>query len=69
MVESEKAIAVQINGKFKTTVVVPTDADDETVAEAAKANEKIAGIIAGMDIVRTIVVKNKLINIIIKPSK
>ena len=69
MVESEKEIAVQVNGKFKTTVVIPVDADDETVLGIVKENEKIKGLIAGMDIVRTIVVKNKLVNIIIKPSK
>lgn len=69
MVESEKTIAVQVNGKFKTTVTVPADCEDEQVIAIAKADGKIAGILNGMDIVRTIVVKNRLVNIIVKPAK
>ncbi|MGE4483999.1 MAG: leucine--tRNA ligase [Oscillospiraceae bacterium] len=67
MIESEKEIAVQVNGKLKTTVVIHIDSDDETVIETAKADEKIARLMEGMEIVRTIVVKNKLVNIILKP--
>lgn len=67
-VESEKEIAVQIGGKLKTTVVVPMDAPDEKVLEIATADEKIARLMEGMQIVRTIVVKNKLINLILKPN-
>ncbi len=69
MVESEKEIAVQINGKLRCTVVVPVDADDETVIAAAKAHEKVARAMEGMEIVRSIVVKNKLVNLILKPVK
>ncbi len=65
-VESVKEIAVQVGGKLKTTVKVPLDSLDEVVLEAAKADEKIARIIEGKQIVRTIVVKNKLINLIVK---
>ena len=65
-VESVKEIAVQVGGKLKTTVKVPLDSPDEVVLEAAKADEKIARIIEGKQIVRTIVVKNKLINLIVK---
>ena len=64
----EKEIAVQIGGKLKTTVVVPMDAPDEKVLEIATADEKIARLMEGMQIVRTIVVKNKLINLILKPN-
>ncbi len=65
-IESEREIAVQVGGKLKATVMVPNDADDNTVLEAAKANEKIQKLIEGKDIIRTIVVKNKLINLIVK---
>lgn len=67
-VDSEKEIAVQVGGKLKATVIVPTDADDETVQTIACSNEKIAKILYGMEIVKTIVIKNKLINLIIKPK-
>ena len=69
MAESEKEIAVQINGKLRCTVVVPVDADDETVISAAKAHEKVAKAMEGMEITRSIVVKNKLVNLILKPAK
>ncbi len=68
MVESEKQIAVQVGGKLKTTVVVPTDATDEQMVAAALADEKIKHIGEGMELVRSIVVKNKLVNLIFKPK-
>ena len=68
-VDKEKEIAVQVNGKLKTTVIIPMDADDETVLNIAKSDEKIQRLMEGMDIVRTIIVKNKLVNIILKPGK
>ncbi|NMA24170.1 MAG: hypothetical protein GX936_00735 [Clostridiales bacterium] len=46
--------------------MVQNDADDETVVEAAKADEKIKKLIEGREIIRTIVVKNKLINLIVR---
>ena len=69
MVETEKTIAVQVNGKLKTTVVIPADAEDDVVLDIVKSDNKIKGLLNGMEIVRTIVVKNKLVNIIIKPAK
>ena len=68
-IDSEKEIAVQVNGKLKATVVIPVDSDNETVLAAAEANEKIAKLMQGMELVKTIVVKNKLINLILKPAK
>ena len=68
-VDSEKEIAVQVNGKLKCTVMIPMDADDETMVNAAKANEKIQKLMEGMEIVRTIAVRNKLVNLILKPAK
>lgn len=67
-VDAEKEIAVQVGGKLKTTVIVPVDADDGLVKSIACENEKIAKLLEGMEIVKTIVVKNKLINLIIKPK-
>jgi leucyl-tRNA synthetase len=65
-IEAEREIAVQVGGKLKATVTVPTDADDETVLQAAMANEKIQKLVEGKDVIRTIVVKNKLVNLIVK---
>ena len=67
-VDAEKEIAVQVGGKLKSTVIIPVDADDETVKSIACKDEKIAKLLEGMEIVKTIVVKNKLINLILKPK-
>ncbi len=69
MVDQVKTIAVQVNGKLRSTVTVPTDSDQQTVLNAALADRKIAGYAEGMDIVKTILVPNKLINLILKPKK
>jgi leucyl-tRNA synthetase len=66
-VASSVEMAVQVSGKFKGTIIVPVDSDQDTVVEAAKASEKVAKAIAGMQIVKIIHVKNKLVNLIVKP--
>ncbi len=64
--DAEKEIAVQIGGKLKGTIKVAVDIDDDAMRAAALADEKIAKLTRGKEIVRTIVVKNKLINLIVK---
>ena len=66
-VASSVEMAVQVGGKLKGTVTVPVDSDQDTVVEAAKASEKVAKALAGMQIVKVIHVKNKLVNLIVKP--
>ena len=66
-VASSVEMAVQVGGKLKGTITVPVDSDQDTVVEAAKANEKVAKALAGMQIVKVIHVKNKLVNLIVKP--
>ena len=66
-VASSVEMAVQVGGKLKGTIIVPVDSDQDTVVEAAKASEKVAKAIAGMQIVKVIHVKNKLVNLIVKP--
>ena len=66
LVESTMEIAVQISGKFKATVSVPSDTDKDSVIAAAKANEKISSIIEGRTIVKEIYVENKLVNIVVR---
>ena len=66
-VASSIEMAVQVGGKLKGTVTVPVDSDQDTVVEAAKASEKVAKALSGMQIVKVIHVKNKLVNLIVKP--
>ena len=54
MVDTEKTIAVQVNGKLRSTVVVPADSSVEVVSAAALADKKIAGYVEGMEIIKTI---------------
>ena len=64
--DSEIEVAVQILGKLRGSVKVPLDSDDDVIINAAKADEKIARQIEGKEIIRTIVVKNRLVNLIVK---
>ena len=61
-------MAVQVNGKLKGTVTMPTDSEEKAVVEAALAVDKVAKATEGMKIVKTILVKNRLVNLIVKPQ-
>ena len=61
-------MAVQVNGKLKGTVSVPADSEEAAVVEAAMAVDKVAKAVEGMKIVKTILVKNRLVNLIVKPQ-
>ena len=60
-------MAVQVNGKLKGTISMPTDSGEQAVVDAALAVEKVAKATEGMQIVKTILVKNRLVNLIVKP--
>ena len=68
-VDSHVEMAVQVNGKLKGTVTVAMDSDEETVKAAALALDKVQKATGGMTVVKTILVKNKVINLIVKPAK
>jgi len=68
-VDSHVEMAVQVNGKLKGTVTVAMDSDEETVKAAALALDKVQKATNDMTVVKTILVKNKLINLIVKPAK
>lgn len=65
-VDATREMAVQVNGKLKTTITVASDSEDSAVIAAACADEKIKRLMEGKQLFKTIVVKNKLINLIIK---
>ena len=67
-IASEVTIAVQVGGKLKTTVTVPMGSDDATVLAAATAEPKIQKLMDGKELVKTIHVPNKLVNLILKPK-
>ena len=67
--DDEVEIAVQVNGKLRGTVRIPMDSENDAAVEAALAEPKVKKFTDGCDIVKTIVVRNKLVNIIAKPHK
>ena len=60
-------MAVQVGGKVRANIQVPADSDEATVVAAAMAEPKVAKQAEGMELVKTILVKNKLVNLIFKP--
>ena len=67
-VAQEVTMAVQVGGKLKGTVTVPADSDQETVLAAVRQEPKIAKLMEGKELVKTIHVPNKLVNLILKPK-
>ena len=65
-VDSVLELPVQINGKLRSRITVPADSDNETVIAAAHADEKVASAIEGKTVIKEIVVKNKLVNLVVK---
>jgi leucyl-tRNA synthetase len=59
-------IPVQINGKLRGTVVVPAGSDQATITAAARSDERIAALLDGKEVVKTIVVPGKLVNFVVK---
>ncbi len=66
LLESSIEIGVQVNGKLRGTIVVDKDMDREEVLKIAKENDNVYKNIFGKDIVKEIVVPNKIVNIVVK---
>jgi leucyl-tRNA synthetase len=64
--ENEIEVPVQVNGKLVNVVRLSAGADEEAIKAAALADEKVAARIAGKTLVKTIVVKGKLVNLVVK---
>ena len=63
--EEEIEIPVQVNGKLRSRVLVPADADESLVKERALSDEKVKAAIAGKTIMKTIYVQGKLLNLVV----
>ena len=68
MVEDEKLIVVQVNGKVRGKVTVAADADEETVKVVAFADENVKKFTDNTQIVKVIYVPGKLLNVVVKPQ-
>ena len=67
-VESTVEIALQINGKIRDRIRVAVDIAAPDAIAAARANEKVAAAVAGMQTVKELYVPGKLVNIVVKPQ-
>ncbi len=64
--EDEIEIPVQVNGKLRAVIRVAADADEETLRDAAMAQEKVAALITGKQVVKVILVPAKLVNLVVR---
>ena len=61
-------MAVQVSGKVKANIVVPTDASDEEIVKTALAEPKIVKLAEDKELVKSVVVKGRLVSLIFKPK-
>ena len=59
-------IPVQVNGKLRGRIVVAAGADQAAMEAAARADERIAELLTGRTIVKTIIVPGKMVNFVVK---
>jgi leucyl-tRNA synthetase len=65
LVEDTLKLVVQVNGKVRSTILVPTDASKEAILEASKSDENVARYLEGVSIRREIYVPGRLVNIVV----
>ncbi|MDD6644445.1 MAG: leucine--tRNA ligase [Oscillospiraceae bacterium] len=65
--EEQIEIVVQVNGKIKAKLMIPADAEQSEAISLAKADENVKKAVEGMNIIKEIYVKGRLINIVVKP--
>ena len=66
LVSDTVEIIVQVNGKLRDKIEVATDTDKAKLEELAKNDEKVQKFIDGKNIVKVIVIPNKIVNIVVK---
>lgn len=65
-IDSEKTIGVQVNGKLRAEITISIDEDEESIKAKALAEENVIKFTEGKEIVKVIVVKGKIVNIVVK---
>ena len=66
LVEKEKEIAVQVNGKVRATIMISVDDNEDVIKEKALNAENVKRHLEGREIVKVIVIKGKIVNIVVK---
>ncbi len=65
-IDAEVEIGVQVNGKVRGTIKISVDDSEENIKEKAMSDENVKRHIEGKDIVKIIIVKGKIVNIVVK---
>ena len=65
-IENEIEIGVQVNGKLRATIKTIKDEDKESIINKAMQEENVIKFIGGKEIVKTIVIPNRIVNIVVK---
>ncbi|MCR4943779.1 MAG: leucine--tRNA ligase [Clostridium sp.] len=66
LVKDEVEIAIQVNGKIKNRINIPSGLDEEAIKEAALNDDNIKAATEGKTVVKVIVIKGRLVNIVVK---
>ncbi|WP_234122632.1 leucine--tRNA ligase [Clostridium hydrogenum] len=66
LVKDEVEIAVQLNGKIKTRIMIPSNLSQEEIQNAALNDENVKTAIADKTVVKVIVIKGRLVNVVVK---
>jgi leucyl-tRNA synthetase len=66
LVESEVEVAVQVNGKVRGTMLVPSDSTDEELQKQALGQEYVVKYTAGHIVKRVVAIKGKIVNIVVQ---
>ncbi|OSA89840.1 UNVERIFIED_ORG: leucine--tRNA ligase [Clostridium botulinum] len=66
LVKDEVEIAIQVNGKIKAKIMIPSNLDEEGIKKASLENETIKTNTEGKNIIKVIVIKGRLVNIVVK---
>ena len=63
---NEKEIGVQVNGKLRGSIVVSIDDSEDVIKDKALNNDNVKRHIEGLEIVKVIVIKGRIVNIVVK---
>ena len=66
IIEDEKEIAVQVNGKVRATIKIAVDESEDSIKEKALEEENVKRHTDGKEIVKMIVIKGRIVNIVVK---
>jgi leucyl-tRNA synthetase len=66
LIKDEVEIAIQINGKIKARINVPSDLNEDGIKEASLNNEDVIKSLEGKSVAKIIVIKGRLVNIVAK---